>query len=70
MMHKKTGFGGMIGIFSGKIHQLFALLGGKLTEFARAAGCDKSNISHITNGGRIPNNGGAGSRRLVHTGNC
>jgi len=56
----------MIDIFREKISRIFTLLEITLTEFARAAGCDKSNISHIISGGRIPKNGGTGARRLVH----
>ena len=52
-------------MFHEKIRQIFALLGVTLTEFARAAGCDKSNISRIASGARVPKNGGAGARRLV-----
>ena len=55
----------MIDIFREKLSQIFALLEVTPTEFARVARCDKSNISHIMSGTRIPKNGGAGARRLV-----
>lgn len=55
----------MIGIFREKINQVFALLAVTMAEFARVAGCDKSNISRMASGARIPKNGGAGARRLV-----
>ena len=52
-------------IFRDKINRIFTLLEVSLAEFARAAGCDKSNISRMASGARIPKNGGAGARRLV-----
>ena len=55
----------MIGIFSEKINRIFALLEVTLTEFARAAGCDKSNISRMASGARVPKNGGPAARRIV-----
>ncbi|MBR6152432.1 MAG: helix-turn-helix transcriptional regulator [Lachnospiraceae bacterium] len=36
------------------------------TELARMSGCDKSNVSRMVSGARVPKNGGAGARRLVN----
>ena len=52
-------------MFRERINRIFAMLEVTLTEFARTAGCDKSNISRIVSGGRVPKNSGAGTRRLV-----
>ncbi|MBR4605116.1 MAG: helix-turn-helix transcriptional regulator, partial [Lachnospiraceae bacterium] len=36
------------------------------TELARVSKCDKSNVSRMVSGARVPKNGGAGARRLVN----
>ena len=35
-------------------------------DLARVSGCDKSNVSRMVSGARVPKNGGAGARRLVN----
>ena len=52
-------------MFSEKVNRIFALLDITSADLARAAGCDKSNISRMASGARVPKNGGAGARRLV-----
>lgn len=53
-------------MFSEKVNQVFDLLEVTSADFARIAECDKSHISRMANGARVPKNGGAGARRLVN----
>ncbi len=52
-------------MFCEKIKAMLALLSVTSAAFARFAGCDKSYISRITGGTRVPKNGGKGAWRIV-----
>lgn len=52
-------------MFSERLNKILTLLDVTSGEFARFAGCDKSYISRMTSGARVPKNGGAGARRIV-----
>ena len=53
-------------MFSEKVNRIFSLLEITSADLARAAECDKSNISRMASGARVPKNGGAGAWRLVN----
>ena len=52
-------------MFSERLNTILTLLDVTSGDFARFAGCDKSYISRMTSGARIPKNGGAGAWRIV-----
>lgn len=52
-------------MFSERLNKILTLLDVTSGDFARFAGCDKSYISRMTSGARIPKNGGAGAWRIV-----
>ena len=52
-------------MFSEKLNKILTLLDVTLGDFARFAGCDKSYISRMTSGARVPKKGGAGAWRIV-----
>ena len=52
-------------MFSEKVNRLFALLEITAADCARIAHCDKSHISRMASGERVPKNGGAAAWRLV-----
>ena len=52
-------------MFSEKLNKILTLLNVTSGDFARFAGCDKSYISRMTSGARVPKNGGAGAWRIV-----
>lgn len=52
-------------MFSERVHQLFALLEITAADCARISHCDKSHISRMASGARVPKNGGAAAWRLV-----
>ncbi|MBR0466211.1 MAG: hypothetical protein IJJ40_01795 [Clostridia bacterium] len=52
-------------MFSEKLNRILTLLDVTSGDFARFAGCDKSYISRMTSGARVPKNGGAGAWRIV-----
>lgn len=54
-------------MFSEKLNNILALLDVSSADFARFAGCDKSYISRIKSGARVPKNGGTGAWRLVES---
>lgn len=53
-------------MFCDKLYMLFTLLNVRPAEFARAARCDKSYISRLTSGKRVPKRGGSGAARLIN----
>lgn len=53
-------------MFKDKVNGIFALLEVNSADVARAALCDKSHISRMASGARVPKNGKAGARRLVN----
>jgi len=52
-------------MFSERLNKILTLLEVTSGDFARFAGCDKSYISRMTSGARVPKNGGAGAWRIV-----
>ena len=52
-------------MFSEKLDKILTLLDVTSGDFARFAGCDKSYISRMTSGARVPKKGGAGAWRIV-----
>ena len=52
-------------MFCERLNQILNLLDVTSGDFARFAGCDKSYISRMTSGTRVPKNGGAGAWRIV-----
>ena len=52
-------------MFSEKLNKILTLLDVTSGDFARFAGCDKSYISRLSCGARVPKNGGAGAWRIV-----
>ena len=52
-------------MFSEKLNKILTLLDVTSGDFARFAGCDKSYISRMTSGARVPKKGGAGAWRIV-----
>ena len=52
-------------MFCERLNKILALLDVTSGVFARFAGCDKSYISRMTSGARVPKNGGSGAWRLV-----
>ena len=52
-------------MFSERLNKIFTLLDVTSGDFARFAGCDKSYISRLSCGARVPKNGGAGAWRIV-----
>ncbi len=52
-------------MFGEKVNRLFALLEITAADCARIAHCDKSHISRMASGARVPKNGGAAAWRLV-----
>ena len=52
-------------MFSERLNKILTLLDVTSGDFARFAGCDKSYISRMTSGARVPKNGGAGAWRIV-----
>ena len=53
-------------MFSEKINRIFALLEITSADLARASECDKSNISRMASGARVPKYGGTSMWRLVN----
>ncbi|MBQ7131091.1 MAG: helix-turn-helix transcriptional regulator [Oscillospiraceae bacterium] len=53
-------------MFSERLNKILTLLGVTSGDFANFAGCDKSYISRLASGARVPKNGGAGAWRLVN----
>ncbi len=52
-------------MFSERLNKILTLLDVTSGDFARFAGCDKSYISRMKSGARVPKNGGAGAWRIV-----
>ena len=52
-------------MFSERLNRILTLLDVTSGDFARFTGCDKSYISRMTSGARVPKNGGAGAWRIV-----
>lgn len=52
-------------MFNERLNKILTLLDVTSGDFARFAGCDKSYISRMTSGARVPKNGGAGAWRIV-----
>ncbi|MBR3144706.1 MAG: hypothetical protein IKF53_02290 [Clostridia bacterium] len=52
-------------MFSERLNRILTLLDVTSGDFARFAGCDKSYISRLSCGARVPKNGGAGAWRIV-----
>ncbi len=52
-------------MFSEKLNKILTLLDVTSGDFARFVGCDKSYISRMTSGARVPKKGGAGAWRIV-----
>jgi len=52
-------------MFSERLNKILTLLDVTSGDFARFAGCDKSYISRLTSGARVPKKGGAGAWRIV-----
>ena len=52
-------------MFSERLNKILTLLDVTSGDFARFAGCDKSYISRMTSGARVPKKGGAGAWRIV-----
>ncbi|MBQ7523073.1 MAG: hypothetical protein IJT07_00920 [Oscillospiraceae bacterium] len=52
-------------MFAEKANQICALLAIKQADLSRMMQCDKSNVSRILNGARVPKIGGGGVRRLI-----
>ncbi|MBR3508095.1 MAG: helix-turn-helix transcriptional regulator [Lachnospiraceae bacterium] len=53
-------------MFGERLRGMLELLEITGAELARMSGCDKSNVSRMVSGARVPKNGGAGARRLVN----
>ena len=52
-------------MFSERLNKILTFLDVTSGDFARFAGCDKSYISRMTSGARVPKNGGPGAWRIV-----
>ena len=52
-------------MFSERLNRILTLLDVTSGDFARFTGCDKSYISRMTSGARVPKKGGAGAWRIV-----
>ena len=52
-------------MFSERLNKILTLLDVTSGGFARFAGCDKSYISRMTSGARVPKKGGASAWRIV-----
>lgn len=48
-------------MFSERLNRILTLLDVTSGDFARFTGCDKSYISRMTSGARVPKKGGAGA---------
>ena len=53
-------------MFRDRLRQVLTLLGISAADFARFLHCDKSHVSRMLSGARVPQNGGAGAQRLVN----
>lgn len=52
-------------MFAKKVNQICALLAIKQSDLSRIMQCDKSNVSRILSGARVPKSRGVGARRLI-----
>ncbi|MBQ4426702.1 MAG: helix-turn-helix transcriptional regulator [Oscillospiraceae bacterium] len=52
-------------MFAERVNQICALLAVKQAALSRMMGCDKSNVSRMLSGARVPKAGGVGARRLA-----
>ncbi len=52
-------------MFAERVKRICALLAIKQTALSRMMGCDKSNVSRMLSGARVPRAGGVGARRLA-----
>ena len=52
-------------MFAERLNKTFDAVGASPSDIARSVGCDRSNISRMCNGFRVPKKGAASSRRLV-----
>ena len=53
-------------LFPERVNKLFEALGATSTEIARFAGCDRSLVSRLKNGGRIPKPSSVSTAKLIN----